>query len=168
MALKDNTYPQDTGTGLDETVDFNNAAEFAQLAHDINGVDYVVDGLSFTVDYTNNILNISEGVAKLYQSSAETPDHSADGGEGPKTIAHTVFVAQLDASGDLTLTDSATNHVFIGIDQNTQNRTIYQINTTDSPPAEPYLKLGTVDTVTDTHTEMNRAPAGTFRRLVIE
>jgi hypothetical protein len=45
-----------------------------------------------------------------------------------------------------TLTDAATNHVFITLDENASNTLVLTLNTSGTAPTTPYLKLGTVVT----------------------
>lgn len=162
------SFPQDEGTGLDDTVDWDDAAGFAQLAHDINTVDYVVDGFTFDVNWSTDTLNVAGGVARLYQSQAQTNDHTADGGDPSKALLHTVFTVQAEPSGDIGLAANDTTYVYIGLDQQSNNNVIWQTNTDETPPSEPYLRLGYVDTDTETIAEENRRPAGEFRSLVVK
>lgn len=161
-------YPQDEATGATDGADWDDAAGFAFHEDSINERDYVVGGLEFNVNWSTNTLNVTDGKAKIYQSEAQTNDHSGDGGPGPKVLKHTVFTIQPDSSGDLTLTAGATNHVYLGVNQQENDDYVWQVNTDETPPSEPYLKLGEVDTANSTITELNRAPAGTFRELTVK
>jgi hypothetical protein len=161
-------YPQDPATGVTDGSDWDDAGGFAFHEDSLNERDYVVAGLEFTVNWSTNTLNVSEGKAKLYQAQTKTNDHSGDGGPAPKMLKHAVFTVQPDNSGDLSLSDNATNHVFIGLNQQENDDYIWQVNTDNTPPSEPYLKLGTVDTGTELIKELNRAPAGRFRELRVK
>jgi hypothetical protein len=60
------------------------------------------------------------------------------------------------------LTGSDTNHVYISFDPTADDSISYTINTTDTPPSDPHLKVGEVDTANDATTELNRSPPGEF------
>lgn len=167
-------YPQDAGTGISETVDWNDAGAFAQLAYDLNTTDYVLQGFEFTdgsggdgPDYTNNILNITGGVARVSQEAVNTNDHTGDDGPAAKTLELAAFVCQSPASGDLSLTEGAVNHVYVAVDQSTNDATLYQVNTDGTEPPEPSLKLGTVDTSANLYSYVNRLPSAQFSSLEI-
>lgn len=46
----------------------------------------------------------------------------------------------------LALTASATNHIFLGLDEASLDTVLFTVNTTGTPPSAPYIKLGTVTT----------------------
>lgn len=161
----EHAFPQDWATGLQETVDWNDAGSFANLADHPNNRSYVAEGLTFDVDWANDIFQLAEGRAYLHQSTTGTNDHREDNGPDEKELEGGLFVGQRGPSGDLTLTADATNHVFMGIDQSENDLVEYHVNTTDTAPPAPYLKLGTIDTANDTYVELNRAPTVTTRRL---
>lgn len=165
--MSPSVFPQDEATGISETVDWDDAGGFAQLAYRQNSINYVEEGFDFTPDYTNNVLNISSGVAIVTQPTVQTGDHQEDGGPGPKVLRLAAFIAQGDASGDLALTDAAVNHVYLAVDQNTNDAIYYRVNTDQTVPEPPSLKLGTVNTTTDTYSYENRNPVGTFSRIEV-
>ena len=162
-------FPQDSGTGVTDEADWDDAASFAWHEDSPNERDYVVSGLEFTVNEQTNTLNISAGKAKLYQAQAETNDHTGDGGSPAKVLLHTLFTVQPDPSGDISLSDGAVNHVYLGLNQQENDGYVWQQNTDQTPPPDPYLKLGEVDMTTSPPIikEMNRAPTGRFRELTI-
>lgn len=166
MAYDEQVWPQDLGTGLDETVDYIDAAPMAWATHAANATDYVVDGFDLDADFVNNQLTITEGVAEFYQSVAESNDHTADGGSPAQQLNHCSFRAQRGPMSELTINEDV-NHVYLGLDHAQQNEIFPQINTTASPPPEPYIKLGEVDAVAETVIEMNRQPTATFTRELI-
>lgn len=171
----DHAWPQDWGTGLNEQVDWVDAGALAHLLDHPNLRGYVAEGLEFTYDSTNNILNIGDGKAFLHESATETNDHREDDGPAPKELLGALFAVQTGVSGDLTLVDGDTNYVYLALDQ-TVNETDadqggsaleYHINTTQTAPPEPYLRVGRVDTFEQVAYEENRAPATTHNTLRI-
>lgn len=169
----DHAWPQDWGTGLDDQVDWVDAGALAHLLDHPDQRGYVAEGFEFSVDYTNGLLNIDAGKAFLHESTTSTNDHREDDGPAPKELLGAIFVVQTGVSGDLTLTDGDVNYVYIGLDQtiNENDPDVgsdaiqYYINTTQSPPPEPYLLIGTVDTANNTKQELNRARDTTHNRL---
>lgn len=160
----DHTFPQDWGTGLDEQVDWTDAGSFAHLNDHPNLRGYVERGLNFNVDETTDILNITDGRAFVYESTTASNDHRDEDGPDAKTLEGGTFVTQRDVSGDIALTADAMNYVYLAINQNNNDQTEYYTNTTESPPPEPYIRLGRIDTTDYTNYEENRNPVTTSRR----
>ena len=161
--------PQDYGTGLTSDRDWIDAAIDAHLACSINAVDYIYPGgCALTVNQDTDTLNISEGWGKFYQSQSETNDHSADGGPEPFVVEHTSFTARIPRSGDIGLTSNAKTHIYWGLDQSSNNNGDWKINTDDTPPSEPYIKLGWVDTTDYTVKPLNRLPMLGGRSLTVD
>ncbi len=158
-------FPQDWATGLQTTVDWNDAGSFASLLGHPNLRGYVSDGFEFNVDWNNNLLNISEGKAYLWEPTTETNDHRGSDGPDVKKLIDAMFVAQRGPSGDITLVDNDTNHIYIAIDQTDNDEVTFHSNTTETAPPRPYLKLGIVDTFYEIPYEMYRAPSMTSRRM---
>lgn len=164
-------FPQDEATGATNEADWDDAAGFAFHEDSPNERDYVVAGLTFDVNWATNTLNISGGKAKFYQQSAQTADHTNDGGPPAKAVEHTTFAFQFPPSGDIGLASNDVTHVFVGINQNENDDYIWQTNTDNTPPSEPQLKLGSIDTAIgndDGIDYVNRAPAGEFRELTVK
>lgn len=105
-----------------------------------NQTDYVVRGLGFTADFNDDTLDIGSGYAVIESAFNE---------------AFHVFP---DSASGLSLTANDVNHVFVDIDPNNDNIT-YHIDTDDTDPADPSLKIGTVDTSANTVSELNRNPS---------
>lgn len=150
--MSDNVFPEDSGTGgyAAGNGDYDEAANFASLADAVGLTDYVVEGLNFTLNASTPSLDVSQGKAVVSQASttgAKSGDTRDNG---------VAFVAELDARSGLSLTDSDINHVFLSVDLSSPDTINIIINTTNSAPADPYVKLGTVDTTNDTTTELNR------------
>lgn len=103
--------------------------------------DYVEDGLGFTYDSNNVDLDIGAGTV-VVQDGTET------------------YVLIPDKRENQALTDNAVNYVFIDYDPTADNDAgiSYHIDTDDSAPSSKSLKVGKVDTSTDTVTELNREP----------
>lgn len=167
MSFDSHAYPQDAATGIEAAVDWDDAGAFAQLAHDLNTVDYVLDGYEFTPDWNAGILNVSGGVARLSQPTTRTNDHSDDDGPGAKTLHYAAFIAQVGPSGDLALTGDAVNHVWLRLDQSTNDRVHYHVSTGDATLDAPALRLGTVDTAAERYSLLNRLPSGQFEQVTI-
>jgi len=146
--MADHVFPEDSGTGAAEG-DYDDAANFASLAQATGLTDYVVQGLNFTLNASTPSLDISKGKAVVTQSQA-TSSQSAETRDG------VAFVAEMDARTGISLTDGDVNHVFLQVDLSSDDTINIVVNTTNSAPAQPYVKLGTVDTSTDTTTELNR------------
>lgn len=132
-----------TGDELDET----NLKEWLGRA---NLADYVETGLGFTPDFTNVVLDIGDGKAVILDSST---------GKGQD------ITVLPDARTGLALTDNATNHVFLTVDPSVDDGVSYHIDTDNTAPANPSLKVGTVDTSNNTSTELNRDPDHTLENL---
>lgn len=104
--------------------------------------NYVESGLSFTADFTNVVLDISDGKAYLHESAGYGQD----------------ITALPDARTGLALTDNATNYVHLAVNTANNDDVYYHIDTDNTPPADPSLLLGTVDTANNATTETNRFP----------
>jgi len=146
--MADFVFPEDGGTGATDG-DFNDAANFASLAQATGLKNYVVQGLNFTLNAGTPSLDISEGKAVVTADSA-TANQSTETRDG------VAFVADMDARTGIALTDADVNHVFLQVDLSTDDTINIIVNTTNSAPSQPYVKLGTVDTSADTTTELNR------------
>jgi hypothetical protein len=157
------SFPQDRATGVQDTVDFNDAASFAWLAHSPNDTEYIVDGFEINVDWNVNIVNVTGGVCKFYQSVGHTNDHSAADGPEEQQLHHLTFVGQAGASGDMVLNDDATNYIYIHLRHDDNDTLEYYVNTTATTPPDPYLLVGTVDMVAEEIVEANRAPTARFQ-----
>lgn len=110
-----------------------------------NAVDYVEDGCGFSVDHTNDTIDIgtttTDGNFAIIEDSQQ---------------AYPLFPDQ--ATGIALPNASATNHVFIAYDTS-NDQIYYHIDDDDTAPSDPSLKIGTVDTANDTSTELNREPS---------
>lgn len=167
MTYDDFTFPMDRGTGLEDTVDWNDAGAFAHLAHHPNSTDYIVDGFEFSVDFEDLLLNISAGVAEVSMSATKTNDTSnEEGGQEDKELIGATFKVQRDGSSSLNL-DDGVNHVYLSIELTENNTSEFYVNTSGTSPPSPYLLLGIIDTEEESVVRPNVAPSATFRRMLI-
>lgn len=160
------SFPQDQATGLEDTIDWNDAGGFAWLAHHPNTTGHVIEGFEFDVDWANGLFTIYGGVAVLYQSSTWTNDHTDEGGDPQTEVGNVSFKVQRGPSVDRDLA-SGTNYVYLGLDQTQNNRVIFQDNTTQTPPSEPYILLGTIDTGSQSVVRYNENPSMTAEKMLI-
>lgn len=150
-------FPQDPSLG--DSHDKFDAATLASLVYGETETDYVVDGLDFNVDYTNNNFDLTKGKAKI---SAPSGTAHQTGEEREHGLG---FVIEIE-TGDFTevpLSDSAVNYVYldVGIDQD--DTASIEVDTSDPPGSlgtEPTLKLGEIDTANNNKTLQNRYPPG--------
>lgn len=133
--------PQD-GDDLSET-------NLTRTAAKSNLTDYIERGLGFNADFAAGTVDIGSGHAIIQ-----------DG-----VNAYDLFPNQIT---DLSLPNgSGLNHVFVAIQPGTDDAAYYHIDDTDDPPADPSLKIGTIDTTNETSDTINRNPAGNFRTVRI-
>jgi len=115
-----------------------------------NLTDYVERGLTFNADFQANTLDIGSGHAIV-----------RDG-----TQAYDVFP---DARSGLGLASTTgLNYVYLAIQPGTDDDVRYEIKSSQTPPSDPSLLIGTVDAGSDTSTVMNRAPDGEFQEVSAE
>lgn len=145
--MADHVYPEDPGTGASDG-DWSDAANLAQLAYAVGHRNYVVTGLVFS-NISGTSVDISQGVAVVTDASATAKNTS-------ETRDSVAYVAEADARTGVSLTDNTINYVFLDIDLTADDTISYVVNTTDSAPTEPSLKIGTVDTNDNTATTLNR------------
>lgn len=161
-------FPQDSGTGVPETsADYVDAGSLAQLVHAPNSTDFVIEGFNFTPSYSTPSVSVSTGVAKISATQTKTPDHSDDGGSDSKTVNRVEFAVQTSSSITVSLTDGATNEIYIDIDPSTKDYVDILAFSDGSTPSNPYLHIGTVDTTNNTATERNREPEVTARDISV-
>ncbi|MDS0258558.1 hypothetical protein NDI56_03920 [Haloarcula sp. S1CR25-12] len=112
-----------------------------------NLTDYVERGLGFSADYQANTLDIGSGHAIV-----------RDGMQ-----AYDVFP---DARSGLGLASTTgLNYVYLAIQPGTDDDVRYEIESSQTPPSDPSLLVGTVDAGADTSTTSNRAPDGEFQEV---
>lgn len=160
------SFPQDQATGLQDTIDWNDAGGFAWLSHHPNTTGHVIEGFTFEPDWANGLFTIRGGVAELEQASTWTNDHSDEGGDPETEVGNVSFRVQRGPSVDRNLADGV-NYVYLHLDQTENNRVLFTDNTTQTPPAEPYLLIGTLDTQTETVVQKNRNPTATYESVLV-
>jgi hypothetical protein len=116
-----------------------NINEAAAIA---NQSDYVVRGLGLTADYANLELDVSAGMCTILYNKQ----------------LYRVFPDAVTKQ----LISNETNEIFVRIDPSTQDDVSIAITTDGSTPTDPHLKIGEVDTVTNSKTETNRNPDADF------
>jgi hypothetical protein len=140
-------FPQDAGfaTFTSTTGDFDDAALFALLARASMSRDYVDQGMTLTPDYTVPQLEISPGIAALTISSlaANQSGSSHDG-----VLA--VNSSAITSADPLALTDAAVNEIYLVVNYTTNDDIEFHAITDGSIPSSPNIKIGEVDTSTDT------------------
>lgn len=138
---------QETNSGLSSPGDGDplDAANFGALAYSPNVVGAITSGFAFTPAFGTPSLDIAAGEAKVAAGSTGTPN---DG-----TRRRTMYDVEADARTGISLTDSATNHVYLVVDNANDDDISIVVNTTGSDPSGPSLKLGEVDTSGDTYTD---------------
>lgn len=166
MAYDPFSFPQDAATGLQDTIDWNDAGGFAWLSHHPNTTGHVIEGFELEPDYSNDLFTIRGGVAELEQTTTWTNDHTDDGGEPEIEVGHATFRAQRGPSVDRELA-SGTNYVYLYLDQSANNRVLFQDNTTQTPPSEPYILLGTIDTGSQSVVYHNQHSTQTAEKMLI-
>ena len=153
-------FPQDEGTGLadGDEADFTSGGHFAGLAGQSNNSDYVEAGLVFTVNFTDDLLDIGSGLAFIIdEDGATVQDQNGDytqNWDGPVNYA-----VQVNEETGIALTADDVNHVFLAFDPSESNSPYYEVNTSGDAPTDPSLKIGEVDTAEESSTEQNRAVA---------
>lgn len=152
--MVDFVFPEDEGTGghSSGSGDKNDAANFAAAFDAIGMTDFVATGMSFTLNASTPSLDISKGKAVVTDSSATATQTSETRDDG------VAFVVEADSRSGLSLTDATTNHIFLDVDLTAEDAISIHIDTDDTQPSQPSLKIGTVDTSNDTTTELNRRP----------
>lgn len=116
-----------------------------------NIVDYVLRGVSSSIDFGNNTVDYTQGELIIENSNNNQ-----------------AYFLSADARSGLSLTDSATNHVFVEYDPTTDDAITFTINTTGTAPTDPNLKIEEIDTSADTSTEFNRSPDVTAGTVTTE
>ena len=148
--MTDFTWPQ--------SGDWADAANFAFADRKENVVDYVEEGLNFTVDYVTPAVDISAGKAIVSDPSAD----SSNTGETRNNVAYAVW---LNARSGVGLTDAAVNHIWMDAQVGSDDSPRIVVNTDNTQPTSHSIKIGEIDTSNDTSTELNRAPTGRFQSI---
>lgn len=137
--MTDNSFPQHG--------DEPDAANFAQAHGAATLNSYIVSGLDLTnPDYTVPTIDVTSGVAVLQRGTYNTASPDIDPSETRSEAAITV---EKDAVSGKSLTDGALNHVYLDPNLGSSDSPQIKTNTTGTPPNSESLKIGEVDTSTD-------------------
>lgn len=134
--MTDNVFPQ--------VGDLPDAAFFSALiAAEVSGI---ISGLSLTPDFAVPEVTIQSGVAVI-TTGGETTQHPNI--QPAETVQETSKIVDLDAR-TVALTDNAVNSIFVDVNVGTDDDPQVIATTTDTPPTPESLKIGEVDTSTNT------------------
>ena len=139
--MADFVFPEDGGTnsllGVNDG-DFDDAANFASFIEATQTSDYVVRGL--------NLQNVSGGTFDLTTGKAFVSDSSATAGQSSESRDERVaYVVELDARTGLSYTTGDVNYVFVDVLLTDDDAVDIVINTTDTAPSEPSIKIAEID-----------------------
>ena len=139
--MADFVFPEDGGTnsllGVNDG-DFDDAANFASFIEATQTSDYVVRGL--------NLQNVSGGAFDLTKGKAFVSDSSATAGQSSESRDERVaYVVELDARTGLTYTTGDVNYVFVDVLLTDDDAVDIVVNTTDTAPSEPSIKIAEID-----------------------
>ncbi len=139
--MADFVFPEDGGTNSNLGVndgDFNDAANFAALVEGAQTSDYVVRGL--------NVQNVGSGTFDLTKGKAFVSDSDATAGQSSESRDERVaYIAELDARTGLSYTTGDVNYVFLDVLLTDDDAVDIVVNTTDTAPSEPSLKIAEID-----------------------
>lgn len=152
-------FPEDTGT--DVSTDYeqpSSAGLFGGLARQSALLDYVEAGLGFAVASGEDTVDISSGLAFLLVDSSIDVQLDVGGDYTGTWRSGMGLAVDVPEVTGLSLTSGDINHIFLAVDMAVGNGAQYVINTTNTQPADPYLKIGEIDTSTSppTVTTLNR------------
>lgn len=139
--MPDRVFPQenDGGETRDDITEEALATTYAAL---VGFQSTVANGLSLNPDYVNNEVDISEGTAVIMASD------------------RAYIVSPIDRVGLDLDTGSGVNHIFLTTNLDADDDISIHIDTDDTPPSTPSVKLGTVDTEVNEATNLNRSSGG--------
>ena len=139
---EDHVFPEDQGTNENLTVagegDNADAANYGSVYEAIGNTDFVVRGL--------NLSNVSGGTFDLSAGKAVVSDTSADAAQSSEVRdQHVSYVVEVSAKTDLAYTENDVNYVFLDVLLTDDDALDIVVNTTDSAPAQPSLKIAEID-----------------------
>lgn len=132
--VQDHVFPQDG--------DFDDAANFGQLAGQAGSSGFIQEGAGLTADFTVPEVTVDTGVVFV----TEAVDTATQAGEDRLNVAYTVQLS----SRTVSLTDNAINHVFVDVDTGANDTVSVVVNTTGTAPSNTALKIGEVNTSANT------------------
>ena len=139
---EDHVYPEDQGTNSNLTTagegDNADAANFGSVYEAIGNTDFVVRGL--------NLENVSSGTFDLTAGKAVVSDASADAAQSSEVRdQHVSYVVEVGSKTGLSYTTGDINYVFVDVLLTDDDALDIVVNTTDSQPAQPSLKIAEID-----------------------
>lgn len=131
--------------------DQDDAEHFASMIGVSNIMDYVESGGGFTPNYGVPEVSISD-ITVYISGGNQTASSSGE------TIRETGEMVQVEGA-TVSLSDSATNHVYVEPDFGTDDNATFSVYTNTSNASSDALKIGEVNTTADTSVLYNRAPS---------
>ena len=139
--MVDFVYPEDGGTNANlgpNEGDFNDSANLGSIIEATQPSDYVVRGL--------NLQNVASGTFDLTKGKALVSEASTTAGQSSETRDERVaYVVELDARTGLSYTTGSVNHVFVDVLLTNDDAVDIVINTTNTAPSEPSIKIAEID-----------------------
>lgn len=130
-----------SGDDINET----NLAEAQALAMTSG---YVERGLGISGDFANNNFDVNSGLAIPAQNNK-------------------AYIVSVDARNGVSLpAPTGMNYVYLAIDLGADSVSLH-VDTDDTPPSNPNIKLGEIDGSAETVTELNRNPDGQFDTITV-
>lgn len=139
---EDHVYPEDQGTNANLTQsgegDDADAANFGSVYEAIGNTDYVVRGL--------NLSNVSGGTFDLSSGKAVVTDASAAAAQSSEVRDQQVaYVVEVASKTGIAYTTSDVNYVYLNVLLTNDDALEVVVNTTETQPAQPSLKIAEVD-----------------------
>lgn len=138
----DHVYPEDQGTNANLTQsgegDDADAANFGSVYEAIGNSDFVVRGL--------NISNAASGTFDLSAGKAVVTDSTADAAQSGEVRDQQVsYVVEVAAKSGVSYTAGDVNYVYLNVLLTDDDALEIVVNTTETQPAQPSLKIAEVD-----------------------
>ncbi|UBF23115.1 hypothetical protein HCTV-16_gp132 [Haloarcula virus HCTV-16] len=162
--MTEKTLPQDQGTSSSlsqNDADYADAAHLAALAHGKNHSDYVVSGFNLNVDFGANDVVVSDGQARILVTDLNSVNH----GDGTTTWTEATQVVRKEA--ETVSLSFGQNHLYVRFRQSEVDNPEF-VTTSGSDPAGESLKIGIIDTASNSVQHVNREPDGVFSGLTVE
>lgn len=156
-------FAEDSGTGLNDQAnsDYGDGAHFGALVHSSNIGDYAPVAPTITEDFTTPSATLSESQYRVTAYDVTERDHDGDGAK--ISWPETTFIVYAPET-TLTLVDNSINHIYIDLSlSGSPDEASYYVDTTDTTPSLPYLKVGEVDTTNNTSKVVCDNPKARFR-----
>ena len=140
---EDHVFPEDQGTnsGISNVGegDDADAANYGSVYEAIGTTDYVVRGLDITLDEANNQFDLSAGKAVVTDSSASAAQSTE---ERDQKVA---YIVEVGPKTGVSYTTGSVNYVFLNVSLTTDDALQITVNTSDTAPTEPSLKIAEID-----------------------